>query len=395
MKKVLKVLLLIMIVGVLHSCSTDKNDDGPPVYTDSPIVLDCNYFEEDRVLTKNPNAAVDYLVKCRMFVAGHIVIEPGVVIEFEKDTGISQSDKNTASFAAKGTAEKPIIFRGVEKEKGFWRGIHFYSDNANNQLDYVYVEDAGGEPHTNRGERSAIFLYGNGHLKLTNSVISNSKSYGLMSSSNFLSVLEIKNTKFNNNQAPLLIEADHLDALESTNDYSGNTENFAYIKPTPVRKPTVWKKINVPYRVVIDVISSLNFEAPLVVEPGVVVEFEKGMFVGVDANKGSVKIIGKPADPIIFTGIDKTIGGWSGLSFDSKNPSNEIAFTEFHYSGSPIVDPELHPGTIRLGYEAVLNIHDVTFKDIINCALIVRNPAGLTINNITIDPNACLTKVVP
>ena len=395
MKNLFKVSILVLFLTLWVSCSKNDNGDGASNQTDSPIVLDCNYFQEDRILTKNPKAEVDYIVKCRMFVSGNIQIEPGVVIEFEKDTGLTQSDKNTTSIFAKGTADKPIIFRGVEKVKGFWRGIVFYSNSTKNELDYVRIEDAGGEPHSNKGEKSAILLNGGGHLKLSNSVISNSNSYGLMTTSNFLSVLEIKNTKFNNNNASLIIEADHIDALHHTNDYAGNTDDFVYIKSTPIRKPTVWRKNNVPYRVVEDVSRSFSLEAPLIVEPGVVVEFEKDIFLLVDSHKGSVKMIGTPADPIIFTGIDKTLGGWPGFIFDSKNASNEIAFMEFHFSGKQINNADLHPGTIRLGWEAVLNIHDVTFKNILNCAIVVRTPGGLIMNNITIDQGACLTKIVP
>ena len=69
-------------------------------------------------------------------------IEPGVVIEFKQDAGIRVNDN--VAFIAEGTEEKPIVFSGTGKGKGYWRGL-FFSSQANNSLAHVKVEYAAGK----------------------------------------------------------------------------------------------------------------------------------------------------------------------------------------------------------------------------------------------------------
>src|SRR5690606_8439617 len=124
------VFYIASLIGTLFISSCSKDDDTIEevvLQIDPPIVLDCNFFKENRVLINNPNAPVDYLITCVMPVRADIIIEAGVVIEFEQDAGIEVDDFNipNASLAVNGTSDKPVIFRGVQKEKGYWRGIMF------------------------------------------------------------------------------------------------------------------------------------------------------------------------------------------------------------------------------------------------------------------------------
>src|SRR5690554_1415479 len=92
MKNIFKLSILFCLSIILFaSCSKDDDglNDEPIVQLDPPIILDCDFFLQDRVLTKNPNAAVDYIITCMMKSKGEIRIEPDVVIEFEQGhTGI-------------------------------------------------------------------------------------------------------------------------------------------------------------------------------------------------------------------------------------------------------------------------------------------------------------------
>ncbi|MBF6608819.1 MAG: hypothetical protein ITG00_08790, partial [Flavobacterium sp.] len=126
MKKALRSSLFLGVsIGMFMSCSDDESVPEDPVQTDPAITLDCNYFNEDRILTDNPNAAVDYIIDCVMRVSADIIIEPGVVIEFGQNAGIEIDDFNVpyASLSAEGTAAKPIVFRGAVSGAGYWRGL--------------------------------------------------------------------------------------------------------------------------------------------------------------------------------------------------------------------------------------------------------------------------------
>ena len=410
MKKAVKISIVLWLsIGMFVSCSK-KDDDifrdddtnqggggdqgggGTNDQTDPPITLDCNYFWESRTLTKNPKAKVDYIITCVMKVTGDIVIEPGVVIEFQQNAGISLDDfnNNVASLAAKGTADKPIILRGVVKDKGYWRGILFRSSNPKNELDYVHIEDAGGLAFNSNDDKGAIIVWGSANLKLTNSVISNSQTFGLNASYGGRP-LEIQNNKFKNNNAPVMIVPEYINAINNTNDYSGNTNDFVFLRAGSVHniELTTWKKINVPYRSKGLTVS----RGQVLVEPGVVVEFESQAIIHVHESGGAFTAIGTQANPIIFTAEHKVAGAWRGIYINSSHILNEIAFTEFHYSGG-----SLGQGSIELWYNKILNLHDVTFKSMKGCAIIEgimygqTHNAGLTYTNITIDQGACLWK---
>ena len=411
MKKAVKISIVLWLsIGMLVSCS--KKDDDVVIndptdqgggdqgggdtndQTDPPITLDCNYFKESRTLTNNPKAKVDYIITCVMPVSGDIVIEPGVVIEFEQNAGISLSDfnNNIASISAKGTADKPIIFRGVIKDKGYWRGIYFGSNNPKNELDYVHIEDAGGREFNSNGDKGAIVFTG-GVLKMFNSIISNSLTYGL-SAVYGGSTLEIESTKFKNNNAPIIILPKFINSISKTNDYSGNTEDFVYVESGSFSTGTTWEKINVPYvvlnRSAYNYTGGIGVKAVLTVEAGAEIEFDANTKLTI-SEYGAIKAIGTVSDPILFTAVHKVAGAWNGIYFNSKHVLNEIAFAEFHYSGGSTGN-----GSIELWYGGVLNIHDVTFKNMKGCALVegitygqTHNP-GFTYTNITIDQGACL-----
>lgn len=405
MKKVFKISILLWLsIGMLVSCSTDDDsviDD--PIKLDPAIILDCDYFMENRVLTKNPNAVVDYIINCKMRVGADIVVEPGVVIEFDQDAGIYIDDHlvTNASFSAKGTAEKPIIFRGIVSDKGYWRGFLFDSNNTKNALDHVQIDGAGGKTFNSNNDRGAVNVWANGRLKLSNSVISNSETYGLNAGYSSSS-LQILNNDFKGNDVPVKINPEYIDVINSTNNYMGNTKNFVYVESGSFSTATTWKKINVPYVVMNN--STYNFsegidvENILTIEPGVVIEFDAGTRLHIAENVGGIKAVGTANEPIIFTAVNKAQNGWIGIYFNSDHPINEIAFAEFHYSGKTTGTGEDKSGTIRLWYDNLLNIHDVTFKNINGCAINYGilygqgdNPL-LTYNNITVDSGACVIK---
>ena len=72
--------LLFILLG-LGACTSDDEGSDPIVEQfNDPIVLDCNFFKEARVLTDDPFAPVDYIVTCRMHITAQIKLVPGVVI---------------------------------------------------------------------------------------------------------------------------------------------------------------------------------------------------------------------------------------------------------------------------------------------------------------------------
>lgn len=391
---------------VLTGCERtigDAPDIDPPIVVKPPIVLDCNYFLQDRVLVNDPDAPVDYIIKCVMKVSGDIKIEPGVVIEFEQDAGINIDNFGIpkASLSAVGTSAKPVVFRGVKKEKGYWRGIMFNSNSPENKLDYAIVEHAGGKAFNSNGDRGAVHVYANGKLSLTNSEIKESQTYGLNAVYKEISLV-LENTKFKNNDTPVIINPNNISSITPTNDYAGNTKNFVIVEGGDIKTDATWYKVNVPYIVsaksAYGTTNQIRVLKLLTIQPGVHIEHEAGVMIKIEEGGGGIKAVGTSADPIILTAVNKVVNGWVGYYFNSAHPLNEIAFTEFHYSGKTTGSGGSESGSVRLWFNNLLNIHDVKFKNINGCAINYgllssqsENPL-LTINNVTVEPEGCLKK---
>jgi len=130
-------LIITIIFGLLpafllvQGCKKDED----PVDTD-PVILDCDYFETDRVLEDDPNRPVDFIVTCVAKVEGDIEIREGVVIEFQDDAGLYVE---VGTLKAEGTSSNKVVFTGVNKIKGSWRGIFYASKSTNNILDHAVV----------------------------------------------------------------------------------------------------------------------------------------------------------------------------------------------------------------------------------------------------------------
>lgn len=104
---------LIGTISVSSCTSDDSTAEEPIAQTDPPVVLTCDHFSKNpnTVLKDNPNAAVDYIVTCRMSISDDVTIEPGVTIAFQADAGFWI--RETGSLNAVGNAAKRITFTGV------------------------------------------------------------------------------------------------------------------------------------------------------------------------------------------------------------------------------------------------------------------------------------------
>ncbi|CAA9260561.1 MAG: hypothetical protein AVDCRST_MAG56-2511 [uncultured Cytophagales bacterium] len=123
-----------------------------------------------------------YLVTSDLSIESGVKIAPGATFEFVSDKGMYV--KNGGGYLiAKGTAGQKITFTGVNKTKGFWKGIMVYSANPQNELDYTEVAYAGSNPLSGVVVKSNLVLYGNSstpaQAKVSNSTFANGNGYGL------------------------------------------------------------------------------------------------------------------------------------------------------------------------------------------------------------------------
>lgn len=381
MKKLLKnaseklsLLVLCSLALIAASCSSDDPVE-PPVNID-PIQLDCDYFNQDRILVDNPDAPVDYIVSCVSQVRGSLLIEPGVVIAFTPDSGLAFQE-TVSSLQAMGTANKPIVFTGTQPSPGSWRGIFMESGNPTNIMEHVTVTYGGGQAFNSNGDRGNIIVYADGALTLKNCTISNSQTSGLNAIYRNTS-LTLQNNSFTGNANPLLINTVYATQTSASDNYSGNALDrvLLYNYSVAFENASIWKKINVPYRVLNTGTSAVNASGELTIEPGVTIEMSPGTEINI-RDTGGLRMVGNAANPITIKGVSNTPGSWKGIKIDGTNPMNEIAFATLSNAGE---DPSTNKGAIDLWYNAKLSVHDTQFKDLASCGVYGRLLGGQTSN---------------
>lgn len=384
----------IAFVAILFSYSACTDDDSeyedPFTETAPPIVLDCYYFDNNpnAVLVDNPNAEVDYLVTCRLNINDDVTIEPGVVIEFEKNTGFSI--KSEGSLKAIGSQNNKIIFRGTQPNKGHWDGLFFdYSNNANNILDHVVVRDGGGRARSNRSQ-GGVSVYAQSSLTLKNSTINNNEKYGFSGSIANFNSLVIENNTFENNEYPVLINTRNLHFFKNNNFENNQNQVILVDEYQVVEGDITWNKADVPYRVE----GSFDMGKVLTIQPGVVIQMPQDGTLKIRETGGLIAV-GTSQDPIIFTSTTQAAKAWNGIYVSSKYAGNTIAHAEIHYSGMGV-----NAKNVYLWYDSALNIHDVKFYDIEGCAINWRYSSGNTPNpnltigsNIYVNNNGCIDGV--
>ena len=218
-----------VLCGTLLLFSCSKDEGTKPEGKNPAIELDCDYFKQDRVLTNDPEAPVDYIISCEANVTADLKIEPGVVIAFTENASLSFEEKS--SFKIEGTADKPIVFTGTVKEKGVWRGVLVESNKASNTMKYVTIEYAGSKSTSHRGEMAPAGLQVamDGDVKIEHCTFQQCKDNGLFwTSSKYIS---ITNSQFTKNDVPMMSHGvSDIKLYNNTNDYTGNTNDYV---PSP------------------------------------------------------------------------------------------------------------------------------------------------------------------
>ncbi len=122
--------------------------------------------------------ATPYRLLGNMAIETGWTLAPGVVVEAARDAMISINRNGYLS--AKGNTGKKIIFKGASGNTSYWRGIIFYSNSDQNQLESAEITGAGSSTIVS-GQKAAVTAYGKGaKLTILNSQISQSGGHAIM-----------------------------------------------------------------------------------------------------------------------------------------------------------------------------------------------------------------------
>lgn len=352
------VLILLLILTALSSC---KDDDTNEIILE-PIELDCSSSPSsgETVTLEDRSAGVDYIINCLYSVAGDFIVDPGVTIQFGTDAGI----KVAGSIQLLGTAEDQVVFTGEDKTPGAWRGVFIDSNDSKNKIEFTTIEYAGGDSFNSNGDKGAVIVWSDTRLDMNNTTIVNSEAFGFNASYGGAELTLVNNTITLCN-APMYVEGAYPTAI-SGGSYIGNTIDAIIVESDQLRGDHTWSKLDVPYHLPngMQVIP----DGRLNILPGVVLRFgqDSRLFIneGASGPKPSLIAVGTQTEPIIFTSIDNTLSAWQGIYFDSPSTLNEIGFATIENASN-----QNQSGAIETWFGSVLNVHDVMFVDIQDCAI--------------------------
>ncbi|WP_288427493.1 PKD domain-containing protein [uncultured Spirosoma sp.] len=282
----------------------------------------------------------DYIICKDIVVYDLLTVEPGVVVAFKQNTGISIGGDGRGAIVAKGTVEKPIVFTGEQQVAGSWNGMMIHNSNdARNALDYVTVSYGGGNVDRFYGELANLNVSGRAgptSVKLTNCSFTNSKGRGVyVGNSGPGGVLTgFSNNKFSANTLyPIQLPASQVEKLDENSTFaSSNGINVVAIYGgLNATKETTWGpfKDGTRYRFT----ESFHTGSGLVIKPGTIFEVASQKAIGIDGD-GYLIAKGTADKRIVFTGEVKAPGSWGGILFDrSVDVRNELSYAEVSYGG--------------------------------------------------------------
>ncbi|EGV42310.2 hypothetical protein BZARG_2558 [Bizionia argentinensis JUB59] len=385
-----KPLMLLLLVGfIFGSCSSEDDSitEEPPQGNNPAIVLDCDYFSQSgNIHLENvPGAPVDYIISCDAKIKGDLLIDAGVIIEFERNAGLIFTDDANYKIEMNGTSAKPIILTGVEKDKGYWRGLLMTSDNPSNIMKHVTVEFAGQVRPGGWGYKGAVIGSWGAIMTFDSCTIQDGQEIGLHWV-HYAADLYINNSVFTRNDVPIVTDASHINSIDETSTYQGNVNDYVRIGGNDVDKDITFHNIDIPFYC--DGFKPNNAaKRTFTFKPGVTLLMVAGSqirFNNAFSYQHETIMVGTAEDRITIKGKEDVPGYWKGLVIESDSPLNEIAFLDISDAGQTVGDPN---GAIKLESSAFLKIRDVNF---INCfeyamSLNYYYPFHLEYSNLTLD----------
>ena len=307
----------------------------------------------------------DYLVTDDVDVQSDLAIMPGVVIAFAADKGLQIVN---GSINARGTAEKKIIFKGLDNGHGYWKGILIISNSQSNEFEYVTVQQGGSSTFAESGTKANIALagsaYSGGALKVGNSFFTHSGGYGLyaqgMSSLNRFS----SNTFSDNRSLAAYIPASQLHKIEAGN--AGLTE-IETGGPILTQDEVVWKKIESGSYLVT---SDIQIKAGVTIEAGASFKMNTATAINVTDN-GYLKLLGTSESRITFRSTAPGVY-WNGFYFNSYQTNNRIEHADIANAGLNKIADADHAANIVLGHAGMLIVEHSVIRNGLGYGVVAR-----------------------
>ena len=282
--------------------------------------------------------SVPFLFEGEVFnIQEGLTIEKGVEIVMEQGAGIGVFDDGW--LAIKGSSDNPVVFRGEQSTKGYWRGIHVETNSLNNDINYLQLSDAGSN-YVYCCNIIASMFFKDGKAQVKNSTISNGKGYGVATGSNFIfnNLGFTGNTITTHDNYPVYVSVMQAgDIGAGTADYSGNQNDYIAIYNSDLNdgNTSTLSNANVPYLIENNIVLDIN-NGQLALEAGVELVMSENAGIGV-YDDGSFNATGTSGNNITIRGEQDIQGYWRGIYIETNNPSNQVIFSNISNAGSNYV----------------------------------------------------------
>jgi hypothetical protein len=298
-------------------------------------------------------------------ISGRFVLPAGSLLEFAQDVRLLI--REGGRMEAVGTAEQPIVFRGVAAgTRGFWKGIENRStgDGVSTAegllLDYAYVEDAGSSQWSGNSESTAsLYMEAQSSARVTNTTFTNSGRWAIWAGDD-ATFNEFGANTFTLGAFTMIVHPDRVGELDTASSYISNDDNRVHIgfnNTNRVSAPATWRYSGVPF-VARD---RMTIDAGLTIEGGVTVEFEQDVS-WIVSDTGWLNTLGTETLPVAFRGSNALdTGYWQGIRFASNAAENALNHTTFEHAGSDLWTGDAESAaTLYVGGDAAVHLENVT-----------------------------------
>ncbi len=266
----------------------------------------------------------------------------------------------SGSLKAVATTSAPIIFKGEQDLPGYWRGLVFSSNNANNELNYVTISNGGEEGFDGANLKSNVMVEGVGRLIVKNTTLKNSGGYGIYTRSLDSKLIDFTNNTITENVAPVMTRINHYHFFDNGTTYTGNTKDYidSYWSNNNTTQDVVWNALDVPFRMASNI---EDIESAITIMPGAnFIGQPNGGIRIIDG--GSLKAIGTASARVTFIGEQDVEGYWRGLRFLSNTLDNELVFVTVSNGGEVGFDGGNRKANIEVGSAGRLNLSSSTLS---------------------------------
>lgn len=313
----------------LTSLATIEDDNEFTGNTENVLLADGSSVDTD--VTWRPLGVPVRLMDTDVEVHADLMLKAGFELQVPQDGILDVTSEGTLN--AVGTADSPVIIHGAKDELGYWVGISFDSKSSSNVLDYVLVENGGGDNWNGNSDSLAmIWMTETAKLKVTHSTLRRSAWYALATIRG-ADISGFAGNEIRDNTRALHLSGDAAGQVDSDNVFADNSdENVVRVGLTShalITAASEWSALAVPYFVSVE----LRVENDLVLEAGAEVRVAQDVQIIVYP-EGSLDASGSANSPVRIVGDESISGYWAGINYASTSTKNRLTYATLSDAGS-------------------------------------------------------------